>query len=117
MLQTLLYWRVFKPAIVSFVAVACCGLGAGCSRAESVKDVIPAETAAPAERRPKVSVDELAIKVDPYCAMSMEHHGIADVYTYKSKKYGFCSSYCKDEFAKDPEKYLEKLANPAAAKQ
>ncbi|MEG0528979.1 MAG: YHS domain-containing protein [Bacilli bacterium] len=26
--------------------------------------------------------------------------------TYKGKTYGFCSSMCKDEFLKNPEKYI-----------
>ncbi|MBI5095694.1 MAG: YHS domain-containing protein [Candidatus Hydrogenedentes bacterium] len=37
-------------------------------------------------------------------------NAVADVYSYRGAQYGFCSDYCKDEFAKDPEKYLTKLS-------
>ncbi|MDF2552076.1 MAG: ATPase [Chryseobacterium sp.] len=46
-------------------------------------------------------------KVDPIC--KMETAGFTkDTMTYKNKVYGFCSAYCKDEFKKDPEKYVQK---------
>jgi YHS domain-containing protein len=73
--------------------------------------------ASPAEARPKVSADQLALKIDPYCRMSLEHHSVSEVYTYKDKQYGFCSSYCKDEFAKAPETCLIKLQTPSAARK
>ncbi|MDN5397107.1 MAG: YHS domain-containing protein [Chryseobacterium sp.] len=31
-----------------------------------------------------------------------------DTAVYKGKTYGFCSSLCKDEFKKNPEKYVQK---------
>jgi YHS domain-containing protein len=44
--------------------------------------------------------------VDPIC--QMETAGFTkDTITYKNKVYGFCSAYCKDEFKKDPEKYVQ----------
>jgi len=46
-------------------------------------------------------------KVDPIC--KMETAGFTkDTAAYKNKVYGFCSTYCKDEFRKDPEKYVQK---------
>ena len=48
--------------------------------------------------------------------MSMERHGIAALYEYQGKKYGFCSDYCKEQFAKEPEKYLKAASDPPAAK-
>ncbi|MCU7617872.1 YHS domain-containing protein [Chryseobacterium sp. PBS4-4] len=45
-------------------------------------------------------------KVDPIC--KMETAGFTkDTTVYKNKVYGFCSAYCKDEFKKDPEKYVQ----------
>lgn len=32
--------------------------------------------------------------------------GISDTTHYDGKAYGFCSTECKDEFLKDPKKYL-----------
>jgi YHS domain-containing protein len=62
-----------------------------------------------AAETPKIGVEQLALKVDPYCGMKLEGHELAATADYKGKTYGFCSTYCKDEFDKDPEKYL---ANP-----
>lgn len=44
---------------------------------------------------------------DPICHMKTA--GLTkDTAVYKNKTYGFCSSYCKDEFKKSPEKYAQK---------
>lgn len=78
--------------------------GPGCSESAG-----PAPAPALTEPAPKVSSDKLALKVDPFCGMRLEN-AVADVYSYRGAQYGFCSDYCKDEFAKDPEKYLTKLS-------
>lgn len=44
---------------------------------------------------------------DPICHMKTEDD-MKDTAVYKNKTYGFCSSYCKDEFNKNPEKYAKK---------
>jgi YHS domain-containing protein len=44
---------------------------------------------------------------DPICHMKTEDD-MKDTAVYKNKTYGFCSSYCKDEFKKNPEKYAQK---------
>lgn len=46
-------------------------------------------------------------KLDPICQMET-HDYTKDTVVYKNKVYGFCSVYCKDEFKKDPEKYVQK---------
>ena len=55
----------------------------------------------------KTKTVKFANSIDPICDMKtepdMKHTAI-----YKNKTYGFCSSYCKDEFNKDPEKYVQK---------
>lgn len=43
---------------------------------------------------------------DPICHMKTEND-MKDTAVYKNKTYGFCSSYCKDEFKKNPEKYVQ----------
>lgn len=40
--------------------------------------------------------------------MQMNEKDMKDEYTYKGKTYAFCSKGAKDEFAKNPEKYLKK---------
>jgi YHS domain-containing protein len=44
---------------------------------------------------------------DPICHMPTEPD-MKDTAVYKNKTYGFCSSLCKDEFKKNPEKYAKK---------
>ncbi len=45
-------------------------------------------------------------EVDPICNMKTSEH-VSDTAKYNNKVYGFCSSYCKDEFKKDPKKYVK----------
>jgi len=44
--------------------------------------------------------------VDPVCGMSVTKETAAGNYTYNGKTYYFCSKSCKDNFTKDPQKYL-----------
>lgn len=49
-------------------------------------------------------------KIDPICEMETEGH-VSDTIHYEGKVYGFCSSGCKEEFAKNPTAHLSKLGN------
>ena len=42
---------------------------------------------------------------DPICGMKTADH-LSDTTTYNGKTYGFCSTMCKDEFLKNPEKHI-----------
>jgi YHS domain-containing protein len=44
--------------------------------------------------------------VDPVCGMTVTKEGAAGSTTYQGKAYYFCSKACKDNFTKDPQKYL-----------
>ncbi|ASK31582.1 ATPase P [Chryseobacterium sp. T16E-39] len=44
---------------------------------------------------------------DPVCHMKTADY-LKFTSTYKNKVYGFCSASCKDEFNKNPEKYVQK---------
>jgi YHS domain-containing protein len=46
--------------------------------------------------------------VDPVCGMTVVKAAAKATFEYKGTKYYFCSTGCKDAFAKDPEKYLKK---------
>lgn len=50
---------------------------------------------------------KFANATDPICNMPTEPD-MKDTAVYKNKTYGFCSVYCKDEFKKNPEKYVQK---------
>jgi YHS domain-containing protein len=45
-------------------------------------------------------------QVDPVCGMTVTKEGAAGSAAYQGKTYYFCSTACKDNFAKDPQKYL-----------
>ena len=44
--------------------------------------------------------------VDPVCGMTVTKEGAVATYDYKGQTYYFCSRACKDNFTKDPQKYL-----------
>ena len=44
---------------------------------------------------------------DPVCHMKTAGF-LRDTAIYKNNTYGFCSIYCKDEFKRNPEKYVQK---------
>jgi len=44
--------------------------------------------------------------VDPVCGMTVTKEGAAGSATYQGKTYYFCNKVCKDNFVKDPQKYL-----------
>ena len=46
--------------------------------------------------------------VDPVCNMNVDEKKAAATYEYKGKTYYFCAAGCKESFAKNPEKYLNK---------
>jgi Cu+-exporting ATPase len=46
--------------------------------------------------------------VDPVCGMTVTKETAFGTYTYKGQTYYFCSKACKDNFTKDPQKYLAK---------
>ncbi len=49
-----------------------------------------------------------ASKVDPICKMSIDPAKAAASVEQAGETYYFCSEHCKEEFSKDPEKYLGK---------
>ncbi len=46
--------------------------------------------------------------VDPVCGMTVTKETAFGTYMYKGQTYYFCSKACKDNFTKDPQKYLAK---------
>jgi YHS domain-containing protein len=44
--------------------------------------------------------------VDPVCGMTVTKESAAGSATYQGKTYYFCNKVCKDNFTKDPQKYL-----------
>ncbi len=54
-----------------------------------------------------ISPSELATTIDLICNMDMANMKIADTAHYNGGIYAFCSSSCKDEFKKEPTKYVK----------
>jgi YHS domain-containing protein len=54
-----------------------------------------------------VSVIQLDVILDPFCEMNVKETHCHDTTTYKSLRYGFCSSVCKEAFLKDPNMYIK----------
>jgi Cu+-exporting ATPase len=53
--------------------------------------------------------------VDPVCGMTVNKTTAKVTYDYKGTTYYFCGQGCKDAFAKDPEKYLQKSQQKPSA--
>ncbi|MDP3024892.1 MAG: copper ion binding protein, partial [candidate division Zixibacteria bacterium] len=49
--------------------------------------------------------------LDPVCGMEVEKEEAAGSSTYKGETYYFCSLHCKEEFDKNPEKYLKEKSS------
>jgi YHS domain-containing protein len=49
-------------------------------------------------------------EIDVVCKMKVDK-SVIDTSVYKGKTYYFCSPYCKNEFEKDPEKFLNSQNN------
>jgi YHS domain-containing protein len=50
-------------------------------------------------------IKDVSNKKDPVCGMPLTA-GIGDTLHYKNEVMGFCSEECKNEFLKDPKKYI-----------
>src|SRR6185436_8375686 len=50
--------------------------------------------------------------VDPVCGMTVDPVSAAGSHEYKGKTYYFCSTHCLHKFSEDPERYLNKTAEP-----
>jgi Cu+-exporting ATPase len=44
---------------------------------------------------------------DPVCGMNVDENKAAGTVVHKGKNYYFCSSTCKKQFEKQPEKYVQ----------
>ncbi|MBD3168429.1 MAG: YHS domain-containing protein [candidate division Zixibacteria bacterium] len=56
----------------------------------------------------QVTADETGQEVvDMVCDMDVEVVEATPAASYKGETYYFCSEYCRDEFIKDPQKYMD----------
>jgi Cu+-exporting ATPase len=60
----------------------------------------------------KFDDNKTSLVVDPVCGMAVEPDLAAGSYEYKSKTYYFCSPRCLEKFRKEPERFLNRAAQP-----
>ncbi|KFE98707.1 ATPase P [Chryseobacterium formosense] len=88
-----------KILLTAFLSVSLLACAQETPKVKHKKKNTPTKTTTP-----KV---KFANAVDPICNMPTEAD-MKDTAVYKGKTYGFCSSMCRDEFKKNPEKYAQK---------
>jgi len=54
--------------------------------------------------------------IDPVCGMTVKKSEAKATFDYKGTTYYFCAAGCKEAFAKEPEKYLQKKEEAAPGK-
>jgi len=94
---------MFKKVLISLV-VGMFILGAG-RFIFAQSEEIDTELSAPET----VSAENVGNKICPVSGEKIDEEMKA-TYEYEGKIYNFCCSACIDEFKKDPEKYIEKVA-------
>lgn len=88
-----------KILLTAFLSVSLLACAQETPKVKHKKKNTPTKTA--------VQKAKFANSVDPICNMPTEPD-MKDTAVYKGKTYGFCSSMCRDEFKKNPEKYAQK---------
>ena len=80
-----------------------------CSNNDEKKvEATPASTSTEMGKEVSLYTPEMVVNKEDYtCGMPVSA-GISDTCHVDGKAYGFCSVECKDEFLKDPKKYLSK---------
>lgn len=98
-----------KRLLCSCSAAALQFLAGGCAEKAAPKPAPVIMTTPPAAQgTPTVPREKLANTIDPICDMDLEEQ-VRFTVKHDGKEYGFCASYCAEEFQKDPKKFIEKL--------
>jgi YHS domain-containing protein len=50
--------------------------------------------------------------IDPVCGMTVDPDSAAGTFEHKSRTYYFCSKHCVERFRNDPERFLNRPAEP-----
>lgn len=93
-----------KKNMAFLMALCTAAVLTGCN--QKANETTNTTAAEPADKKINITVAQLATNKDLYCGMEVQDGGIADTAVYDGKIYGFCSSECKAEVAKDPAKYI-----------
>jgi len=106
-----------KIAVVLFVLLAVCAL-TGIAMAQD-KTSTTTTTTAVTTTTPAVATPEIVgNKICPVSGAAIPTADLGkNTVEYKGKVYNLCSAGCKDEFMKDPEKYVAKVNDEMAAEK
>ena len=61
--------------------------------------------------KPLSALEVLMVVKDSVCGMGVEM-GSSENFVFQGKTYYFCSEECKNTFAKNPIKYIQKICEP-----
>lgn len=113
MTSTFLF-RTSKALLISsgFFLLACGGVDTAKDAVNAGADSVAEATEAVVEGAANAAgiseIDAVTGYLDPVCEMKISKD--ADIrYTHDKVTYGFCSSHCKEAFAKEPSTYLAAL--------
>lgn len=90
-------------AVLSTAAFAECNKGC-CKKSASTTEAAATTDASAASKDPTAQ----AVVIDPVCGMDVTVKDAKYSYKYKDKTYYFCSKKCKNNFVKDPSKFIGK---------
>lgn len=77
-----------------------------CNKEKSKQDNFEVKHISHEEMKASTKLDVAVVNdLDPICGMKTADH-LSDTATYEGKVYGFCSTMCKEEFLKNPEKHI-----------
>ena len=116
--------RTFTIIGFALITALIHGCGSGGNAAQSPVEATPETSPAtmetptppaePAVLNHAVDPTTLALIIDPVCKMSFEEYAVETTVDHAGKQYGFCSEFCKKNFAKDPDKILARLTETPA---
>jgi YHS domain-containing protein len=100
---------VYTIAVISVVALILSV--AGCTEKAQTKENELHGASEQVTTNSTTNADSNSLKeIDVVCKMKVDK-SVIDKSEYKGKTYYFCSPYCKNEFDKDPEKFLNSQNN------
>lgn len=112
--------RTFTTIGLVLMTAVIHGCGAGGNAEQSAVDATPeavpaametpAAPSEPAALNHAVDPATLGLMLDPVCKMSFKEYAVVTTAEHAGTNYGFCSEFCKKNFAKDPDKILAKAA-------
>lgn len=77
-----------------------------CNKEQSKQENFEVKHVSHEEMKAATKLDIAVVnEADPICGMKTAEH-LSDTANYQGKTYGFCSTMCKEEFLKNPEKHI-----------